>query len=64
MRGQDRAGVGVELDVGLVGEAQDEAVGAEEPRPEQQGAFLAAPQGGEFVGAGEGAVGVFEDVGD
>ena len=62
--GHDGAGVGVELDVGFVGEAEDEAVNAEQPGPEKQGAFLAAPQGGELVGAGEGAVGVLQDVGD
>ena len=62
--GEDGAGVGVELDVGLVGQSKNKAVGGEQPCPEKQGAFLAAPQRGEFVGAGQGAVGVFEDVGD
>ena len=49
-RGEDGAGVGVELDVGLVGEAEDEAVGGEQPGPEEERAFLAAPKRGEFVG--------------
>jgi hypothetical protein len=62
--GEDGAGVGVELDVGLVGEAEHEAVGAEQPGPEEEGAFLAAPESGELVGAGKGAVGVLDDVGN
>ncbi len=62
--GEDGAGVGVELDVGLVGKAENESVGAEQPGPEEQRAFLTAPQRGEFVGSGKGAVGVLEDVGD
>ena len=62
--GQDRAGVGVELDVGLVAQAQHKAVHAQQPRPEQQRTLLAAPQGGELVSSGEGAVGVLKDVGD
>ena len=64
MRGQDGAGVGVQLDVCLVGEAEDESVGSQQPGPEEQRAFLAAPQGGKLVGAGEGAVGVLQDVSD
>ncbi len=62
--GEDGSGVGEELDVGFVGEAEDEAVGGEEPGPEEERAFLAGPESGELVGAGEGAVGVLHDVGD
>src|SRR5580692_7913556 len=58
--GEYGSGVGVELDVDLVGEAQDETEGGEQPCPEQQRAFLAAPEGSEFIGRGQGAVGVLE----
>ena len=64
MPAEDRRRVGGEGDVDFVTQAQDEAVGGEQPGPEQQGAFLAGPEGGKFVGGMEGAVGVVEDVGD
>jgi len=62
--GEDSSGVGEELDVGFVGEAEDEAVGGEKPGPEEERALLAGPESGELVGAWEGAVGVLHDVGD
>ena len=61
---ENGSGVGVELDVALVGEAEYEAEGGEEPGPEEEGTFLAGPESGELVCAGEGAVGVLHDVGD
>ena len=63
-RGEDRARVGVQLYVELMGKPQDKSIAAEQPCPEQQGAFLSAPERREFIGAGEGAIGVFEDVSD
>ena len=62
--GEDRRGVGGELDVDLVADAEDESVGGEQQRPEQQRAFLAGPERGELVGRGQRAVGVLGDVGD
>jgi hypothetical protein len=41
--GEDGGGVRSEGDVGLVAQAQHEAVGGEQPRPQQQGALLAGP---------------------
>jgi hypothetical protein len=47
-----------------VTEAQDEAVAGEQQGPEEQGTLLPGPERSEFVGLGESAVGVLEDVGD
>ncbi len=60
--GEDGGGVSEEAGVDLVAQAEDEAVAAEEKGPEEEGAFLAGPEGGELVGGGEGAVGVVKDV--
>ncbi len=62
--GEDGRGVGGELDVDFVADAEDESVSGEEKGPQQQGALLAGPERGELVGGGEGAVGVLGDVGD
>src|ERR1035438_3212437 len=62
--GENRSGVGVELDVGFVGEAEYESVGAEQPCTQEQRAFLTAPKRCEFVRSGKGAIGMLEDVGD
>ena len=62
--GEDGGGVGVEGDVGFVAKAKDEAVGGEQPCPEQQRAFLPGPDGGELVEPGEGDAAVVEDVVD
>ncbi len=62
--GEDGRGIGGEPDVDLVAHAQHEAVGGEQPRPEEQRAFLPGPERGELVRAGQGAVGMVEDVGD
>ncbi len=45
-------------------EAENEAVGAEEPRPEEERAFLAGPERGKLIGRGQRAIGVVEDVVD
>ena len=44
--------------------AEHEAVGGQQPRPQQQRSFLAGPERGELVGSGQRAVGMMEDVGD
>ena len=44
--------------------AQHEAVGGQQPAPQQQRTFLAAPERRKLVGAGQRAVGVLQDVGD
>ena len=62
--GQDGGSVSGEGDVDLMPQSQDEPVGGQQPRPEQQRPFLAGPQGGELIGSGEGAVGMMKDVGD
>src|SRR5450631_474340 len=62
--GQNRASVSIEFYIRLVGEAQYESVGAQQPGPQQKGTFLAAPQGCEFVRGGEGTIGVLQDVCD
>ena len=41
-----------------------QAVGCQQPGPEEQRAFLAGPESRKLVGAGERAVGVLHDVGD
>ncbi len=61
---EDRRRVGVEGDVGLVAHAHHEAIGGEQPGPEEQRAFLSRPERGELVERGQGAVGVVEDVVD
>ena len=62
--GEDGGGVCGEADIYLVARAKDEAIGGEQPGPQQQRAFLAGPERSELVGAGERAVGVMKDVGD
>ena len=62
--GQDGGGEGREANVDLMADAEDEAVGGEQPGPEQERALLAGPEGGELVGRVEFAVGVVEDVGE
>ena len=62
--GQNYRGVGEEAGIGLVAEAEDESVGGEQQRPEQQRTFLAGPEHGELIRPGEIAVAVVEDVGD
>ena len=46
---EDGRRVGVQRDVDLVAQAQDEAVGGEQPCPEQERAFLSGPERGELV---------------
>jgi hypothetical protein len=62
--GQNRARVCVELDIRLVGQAENEAVGSQQPRPQKQRSLLAAPQRSELVWDRQRPVGVFKDVGD
>ena len=62
--GQNYRSVGEEARIGFVAQAQDESVGREQQRPEQQRTFLAGPQHGELVRAGKIAIAVMEDVGD
>ena len=64
MAAEDGRGVGVERDVGLVAHAHDEAVGGEQPCPEEERAFLSGPERGELVERGKVAVGVVKDVVD
>jgi hypothetical protein len=45
-----------------VGQPQHEAVRRQQPRPQQQGTFLAAPHGRKFVWAWQRAIGVLSDV--
>ena len=54
--GQDGAGIGVQLDVGLMGQPEHKAIYPQQPRPQKQRTFLAAPQRGELVSGGQGAV--------
>ena len=62
--GENDRRVGEEARIGLVAQAQDEAVSGEQQRPEEQRAFLAGPQRSELVRSGKIAVAVMKDVGD
>ena len=61
---QNRSRVGVKLHIRLVRQPQNEAISSQQPRPQQQRAFLAAPERREFVRNRQRAVGVFKDVGN
>ena len=61
---QNHRGVGEEARIGLVAQAQNESIGGEQQRPEQQRTFLAGPQHGELIRTGKIAVAVVEDVSD
>ena len=63
-RRNDRRRVRHQLRIDFVAQPQHQAVGGEQPRPEQQRAFLPRPQRGELVGDGQVAVAVVQDVGD
>ena len=60
----NRPGIGVEFYVVFVRQPQDESIRSEQPGPQQQRALLAAPQRGELIGGGQGAVGVLHYVSD
>ncbi len=62
--GQNHGRDGDQPLIDLVAQAQNKSVGGEQPGPEEQRAFLPGPEGGEFVGPGQGAVGMMQDVGD
>ena len=56
--------VGEQAGIGFVAQAEDEAVSGQEKRPEEDGTFLARPEGGELIRSGKIAVAVMKDVGD
>ena len=60
----DHRGVREELRIDFVAHPQDERVGGEQPRPEEQRALLPGPQRGKLVGDGQIAIAVVQDVGD
>ena len=55
---------GEQLRIDLVAQPQHQRIGGQQPRPEQQRAFLSRPQRRELVGDGQVAVAVVQDVGD
>jgi len=59
---QDRRSIRGEGDIDLMPQAQDKTVAGEQPCPEDQGALLSGPQGGELVVPGECPVRVVQDV--
>ncbi len=63
-RGDDDGSVGKKPRVSFVPQPQNQSVGRQQQRPEQQRTFLPRPQRGELVGRGQIAIAVMVDVGD
>ena len=63
-RGDDDRSVGEETRIGLVPQAQDQAIGRKQQQPEKERAFLSRPESCELIRTGKVAVAVVIDVGD
>jgi len=61
---REHGSVGEKPRIGFVAQAQDESVGGQQKRPEQQRTFLPRPKHGKLIRTGKIAVAVVKDVGD
>src|SRR5208282_1440406 len=62
--GDHHRGVGEEARIGLVAETENESIGGEQQRPEQQRAFLSGPEHREFIRTGQSPVAVMKNISD